>query len=115
MINPFVVLKREGVVNETVRTAFIDTYGKRGMEAVDAVAEGRVKKYNDYFVVVGNSGEYCVDGDFCSCPAVRYGNLCWHTLAVRIALVTGQYDTYDLWYYKQGVDEEDSLSLRKEE
>jgi len=107
MIHPFLVLKREGALNDAVKEAFISAYGKRGQEAVEAVADGRVKKYNDYFVVVGNSGEYCVDGDFCSCPAVRYGNLCWHTLAVRIAEALNSYESYNLWYYKEGVDEED--------
>ena len=53
MIHPFTVLKREGELNDTVRQAFIGAYGKRGAEAVDAVLEGRVKKYRDYFVVVG--------------------------------------------------------------
>jgi len=109
MIHPFLVLKREGTLNDTVKDAFISAYGKRGLEAIEAVAEGRVKKYNDYFVVVGNSGEYCVDGDFCSCPAVRYGNVCWHTLAVKIAETLGSYESYNLWYYKNGVDEEENI------
>lgn len=110
MINPFLILKREGGITDAVRAAFTETYGKRGAEAVAAVADGRVKKYLDYFVVVGNTDEYCVDGEFCSCPAVRYGNECWHTLAVRIAEAAGLYESYHLWYYKKGVDEEDDTS-----
>ena len=107
MIHPFTVLKREGELNDAVRQAFIGAYGKRGAEAVDAVRSGRVKKYRDYFVVVGNTDEYFIEGDFCSCAASRYGNDCWHTLAVKIAEATGLFETYDMWYYLHGVDEEE--------
>ena len=107
MIHPFTVLKREGELNDAVREAFIGAYGKRGAEAFDAVLEGRVKKYRDYFVVVGNTDEYFIEGDFCSCAASRYGVDCWHTLAVKIAEATGLFETYDMWYYLQGVDEEE--------
>lgn len=111
MINPLWILKREGALNETVRAAFIETYGKRGQQAVDAVAEHRVKKYLDFFVVVGNNDEYCVDGEFCSCAASKYGNKCWHTLAVQIAEELHAYEEYPLWYYKNnGLDEEEDTS-----
>ncbi|MDO5843591.1 MAG: hypothetical protein Q4Q53_00380 [Methanocorpusculum sp.] len=105
MINPFQILKTEGCLNEKVSEAFISTYGRRASEAIEAVKENRVKKYNDYFVVVGNSNEYCVDGDFCSCEAGFYKKECWHTLAVRIAQALGLYEEYNLWYYMHGVDE----------
>jgi predicted nucleic acid-binding Zn finger protein len=110
MINPWQILKTEGELNRTVRDAFVGTYGKRGAKAVRAVEQGRVKKYRDYFVVVGESGEYCVDGSFCSCDAQKYGKDCWHTLAVRLAAELGAFETYDLWYYNEGLDdpEEDS-------
>ena len=107
MINPFQILKQEGELNDVVRKAFIDAYGKRGMEAVDAVKEQRVKKYRDYFVVVGNTDEYFVEGSFCSCNAQLYGKECWHTLAVKIAVELGMYESYNLWYYKNGVDEDE--------
>ena len=107
MIHPFQVLKKEGTLNDVVRKAFIDAYGKRGMEAVDAERENRVKKYQDYFVVVGNTDEYFVEGSFCSCNAMLYGKECWHTLAVQIAVELGIYDSYNLWYYKDGVDEDE--------
>ena len=107
MINPFQILKQEGELNDVVRKAFIDAYGKRGMEAVDAVKEQRVKKYRDYFVVVGNTDEYFVEDSFCSCNAQLYGKECWHTLAVKIAVELGMYESYNLWYYKNGVDEDE--------
>ena len=106
MINPFQILKKEGCLNETVRAAFVSTYGKRGAEAVDAVRDKRVKKYLDYYVVVGNNNEYFIDEGECSCPAARFGNECWHTIAVRIAEELHAYEEYNLWYYKNGVADE---------
>ncbi|MDU9376480.1 hypothetical protein McpSp1_11010 [Methanocorpusculaceae archaeon Sp1] len=107
MIHPWQVLRSENGLTDIVRQAFIHAYGKRGSDAVDAVSDNRVKKYKDYFVVVGNSGEYYVEGNFCSCNARLYGKECWHTLAVKIAKELGMYETYDLWYYKDGVDEDE--------
>lgn len=114
MIHPFQVLKREGSLNETARQAFISAYGRRGAEAVNAVLDHRVKRYMDYFVVVGNTDEYFVDGEYCSCAASRYGVDCWHTLAVRIAEATGIYDKYNMWYYLCGVDEDEEVYSRNE-
>ncbi|HJK01508.1 MAG TPA: hypothetical protein O0W91_00440 [Methanocorpusculum sp.] len=110
MIHPWTILKKERTLNETVWQAFVHTYGKRGSEAINAVRNHRVKKYRDYFVVVGNSGEYYVEGDFCSCEANLYGKSCWHRLAVQIAYELEEYETYDLWYYKDGLDEDDPES-----
>ncbi len=74
-------------------------YGDRGIKALDAVEQGRVKKYRDFFVVVGRSDEYVVEDDFCTCrDAVFRGGLCSHVLAVRIARVCGMYEEIDLWY-----------------
>lgn len=113
MINPFQILKSEGSLNEKVCEAFISTYGKRGFEAIEAVKDKRVKKYRDYFVVVGNNNEYCVDDNFCSCEAGFYKKDCWHTLAVKIAQALGLFEEYDLWYYMHGVDE-DGAEYKKE-
>lgn len=107
MTNPFEVLKKEKALNESVRDAFINTYGKRGAEAFDTVVQNRVKKYLDYFVVVGKNDEYCVEDDFCSCDASNYGKECYHILAVKIAKVSGVYEKYNLWFYAHGVDEDE--------
>ena len=108
MTDPFEVLKREKVLNKTVRDAFVSTYGNRGAEAFDTVVQNRVKKYLDFFVVVGRNNEYCVDDDFCSCDASNFGKECYHILAVKIAQASGVYEKYNLWFYAQGVDEDDS-------
>ncbi len=99
MADPFQVLEHEGELNETVRAAFIETYGNRGGVAVNAVIDGHVKKYLDFFVVVGNHDDYCVENEFCTCAASKYGSKCWHTLAVQIAEKIQAYEEYDFWYY----------------
>ena len=107
MIYPFQVLKSEGGLTPKVREAFASAYGKRGLDAFDAVAAMRVKKYRDYFVVVGNHDEYYVDDGVCTCQAALHMRECWHTLAVKIALESGVYEVYDAWYYLGGVDEDE--------
>ncbi len=65
-------------------------FGERGRKAILAVNECRVKKYLDFFVVVGTSDEYVVEDEFCACRAqVFRGGSCWHVLAARIAELTG--------------------------
>ncbi|MDD1676037.1 MAG: SWIM zinc finger family protein [Methanomicrobiales archaeon] len=83
-----------------LKDALIRTYGDRGKKALKAVEEKRVKKYCDFFVVVGYSDEYVVDEDFCTCGDFLYrGRECIHIIAVRTALITGCYERYDSWYY----------------
>jgi hypothetical protein len=58
MIYPFQVLRTEGGLTPKVREAFFERYGKRGADAFDAALAHKVKKYRDYYVVVGNHDEY---------------------------------------------------------
>lgn len=70
------------------------------------VDEGRVKRYRDLWVVVGDD-EYVVEGKFCSCPDYFYnissGDLsaerCWHSMAVEEASEEGKYDVVDGYYH----------------
>jgi len=74
-------------------------FGERGRKALAAVKEGRVKRYRDFFVVVGYHDEYVVEEDFCSCRDFLFrGRECSHILAVAIAEATGLYETFSLWY-----------------
>lgn len=107
MIYPFQVLRSEGGLTPKVREAFCERYGKRGADAFDAAAAHSVKRYRDYFVVVGNHDEYCVEDGICSCPAALHDRECWHTLAVDIAVEAGVCDVIDSWYYLSGVDEDE--------
>ncbi|MCE5298411.1 MAG: SWIM zinc finger family protein [Methanoregulaceae archaeon] len=77
----------------------IRIYGERGRKALQAIDERRIKKYRDFFIVVGASDEYIVDEDFCTCRdfIFRKGR-CWHELAVKIAAAIGSFDEIELWY-----------------
>ncbi len=79
----------------------IDTFGKRGDKAFFYVKERRVKRYRDFFVVVGRE-EYVVDEDFCMCRDFQF-NLkgrepCAHIIAVEVARNLGMYDEVDAYY-----------------
>ncbi len=92
-------LREEGMLTPAIRQEITGVFGDRGRKALAAIDEKRVKKYRDFFVVVGTTGEYIVEEDFCSCRdfIFRKGR-CWHVLAVAIASLTGNYEVYDLWY-----------------
>lgn len=79
----------------------IENFGKRGDKAFFYVKEGRVKKYRDFFVVVGRN-EYIVDEDFCICQDFQF-NLkgkkpCAHIIAIHVASATGNLDEIDAHY-----------------
>jgi len=88
-----------GALTPAVEEAIAACFGERGKKAVRAVREGRVKRYQDFFVVVGYSDEYVSDGEFCICNDFLYrGKECTHILAVRIAEILGMYEEFALWY-----------------
>jgi len=92
-------LREEGSLTPALRQEIIRVLGDRGRKALAGIDEKKVKKYRDFFVVVGTTDEYIVEEDFCSCRdfIFRKGR-CWHVLAVAIASLTGNYEEYDLWY-----------------
>ena len=100
MTDPWKILEREGRLTPEVRRLIGERYGQRGVKALEIVDEGRVKKYLDFFVVVGTSEEHVVEDEFCSCvdSLFRRRGECAHVLAVRIAVITGCYEEFPLWY-----------------
>lgn len=95
-------LAQEGLSGDLERE-IIQIYGNRGEKALAAVKDHLVKKYLDFFVVVGTSSEYMVEGSFCKCPDYIYnisktGGMCWHALAVKLARAVGTYDEFKVWY-----------------
>ncbi|MBC7109656.1 MAG: SWIM zinc finger family protein [Archaeoglobi archaeon] len=92
-------IEREGKLKPEFESWIIERYGGRGERALRAVKERRVKKYRDYFVVVGKEDEYIVEEGFCTCKDFLFREEeCWHSIAVRIAKLTGEYDYFDVWY-----------------
>jgi predicted nucleic acid-binding Zn finger protein len=94
-----VLLNRERGLTPSVRDGILQCCGERGRKALKAIDENRIKKYRDFFVVVGSSNEYIVDEDFCTCQDFVFrGGRCWHILAVEIAERVGVYEEIDAWY-----------------
>ncbi|MFC7097463.1 hypothetical protein [Halobaculum marinum] len=94
-----------GELRPQVVREIIDTHGDRGRRAIEAVAEGRVKGYRDFTVVVGYRTEHLVEGGGCDCQDATYNldtsdpdERCWHALAVDIAERVDRVDEHDMWY-----------------
>ena len=99
-------LCRRIVPDEQMRHDIITEYQSRGKKAIEIVDQNRVKRYRDFFVVVGESGEYVVEDTYCSCEDFfRRGSLCAHILSVLIARALGRYELIDLWYYEDLLEE----------
>jgi predicted nucleic acid-binding Zn finger protein len=99
MTDPWKALEQEKKLTPGIRRLIEERYGQRGTKALEIVDEGRVKKYLDFFVVVGSSDEYIVEEEFCTCSdALFRRGECSHVIAVRIAEITGQYEEFPLWY-----------------
>lgn len=82
-----------------VREEVVRFYRDRGRKALAAVDAGMVRRYLDFFVVTGRTGEYVVEDDFCTCKDFTYrGRCCWHILAVRIAVASEHYERREEWY-----------------
>lgn len=79
----------------------INEFGKRGEKAFFYLKKRKVKKYKDFFVVVGRE-EYVVDEFFCSCKdfliRLKGKELCAHMIAVEVAKIAKVYDEVDAYY-----------------
>jgi predicted nucleic acid-binding Zn finger protein len=94
-----ILLNRKRSLTPPVRDYILRNCGERGRKALKAIDENRIKKYRDFYVVVGSSNEYIVDEDFCTCQDFVFrGGRCWHILAVEIAEQVGVYEEIDTWY-----------------
>jgi len=98
-------LSERGELDADVVDRITSVHGSRGVRAIEAVAEDRVKAYNDFTVVVGYDDEYIVEDDGCTCKDAEYNldpedptDLCWHALAVKIASEIDAVDAHDMFY-----------------
>jgi predicted nucleic acid-binding Zn finger protein len=78
-------------------------YGNRGKKGLGIVKEGRVKRYRDFYVVVGEADEYIVEDAVCTCRDFLFNasrNLvkCSHMIAVEIAKQENLVDIINAWY-----------------
>ncbi|MDR2855194.1 MAG: SWIM zinc finger family protein [Methanomicrobiales archaeon] len=89
-----------------LRNKICGHYQGRGKKAFSIIDNLQVKKYLDFFVVVGNQREYVVFDDFCTCSDFLHrGGRCGHILAMQIARVTQEFESYDLWFYETIIEE----------
>ncbi|WP_089877299.1 hypothetical protein [Halogeometricum limi] len=98
-------LAEAGELTPGVVDAVATIHGNRGMRAIEAVSEGRVKRYRDFTVVVGYAEEYVVEDGGCTCKDSSYNldtedddQRCWHVLAAAVAERIGELDRHDMWY-----------------
>jgi|GEM_PF-555054 predicted nucleic acid-binding Zn finger protein len=110
---PHEVLKsaKKGISYDLYKSLLL-TYGKRGEKAFNYLKEDRIKKYLDFFVIVGEE-EYIVEDDFCTCNDFQI-NLkgrvpCAHILALKISKLLRHYKEFNLYY----VDYMENLENRK--
>jgi predicted nucleic acid-binding Zn finger protein len=98
-------LAAAGRLTPAIVDAIVSTHKKRGQRAIEAVSEGRVKRYRDFTIVVGYDDEYIVEEGQCTCKDAEYNldqsnpsERCWHSLAVDIAEGLEEIDYHDMWY-----------------
>jgi predicted nucleic acid-binding Zn finger protein len=92
-------LAQKKELDAAARAEIEQEFGPRGRKALSAIDDGKVIRYLDFSVVKGRTAEYIVDDDFCTCSDFMYRNrICWHILAVRIAVQTGTIRIVDAWY-----------------
>ncbi|WP_160132928.1 hypothetical protein [Halococcus salsus] len=98
-------LDERGELDSEIAGRIIEVHGDRGVRAMEAVAERRVKEYLDFTVVVGHSDEYVVEDGSCTCKDSAYNlapddpdQLCWHVLATEIARRVDALDHHEMWY-----------------
>ncbi|MFO7966052.1 MAG: SWIM zinc finger family protein [Archaeoglobaceae archaeon] len=92
---------KTGKLGYNLYKSLLLSYGKRGEKAFFYLRENRIKKYKDFFVVVGEE-EYVVEEDHCNCKDfqmnLRSKSPCTHILAVKVAEKLEMYDTVDTYY-----------------
>ena len=98
-------LATAGELEPEIVDRIVSIHGSRGVRAIEAVAERRVKAYNDFTIVVGHDDEYIIEDEGCTCKDTQYNldsedpeQLCWHTLAVKIARAIDAVDHHDMFY-----------------
>jgi len=98
-------LRRAGRLTPSAVEQIGAIHGERGLTAIEAVSDGRVKQYQDFTVVVGHDDEYIIEAGGCTCKDSRYNldqadpsQRCWHVLAVEIAQAIDAVDHHEMWY-----------------
>jgi predicted nucleic acid-binding Zn finger protein len=96
-----------GKVSEEHLTMLSAAFGQRLARALEALREGRIKKYvfqpsgRIVWIVVGRKRDYLVmpAADYCSCSDFYFlfhqGHVCYHIIAQKLAEATKQFDLFE--------------------
>ncbi len=100
-------VRTEGKVSEALVSRLSEVFEQRSNKALEALNEGRVKKYifqpsgRIVWIVVGKNRDYLVmpESDYCSCYDFYFkfeqGHLCYHIIAQKLAEATGKFDRFE--------------------
>jgi len=100
-------VKAEGQVSEVQLIRLSEAFGQRVAKALEALQEGRIKKYvfkpsgRIVWIVVGKGRDYLVMPaiDYCSCYDFYFqfdrGHVCYHIIAQKLAEATGKFDSFE--------------------
>ena len=100
-------VKSEGQVSESHVARLSEAFGQRVAKALEALQEGRIKKYvfkpsgRVVWIVVGKGRDYLVMPaiDYCSCYDFYFqfdrGHVCYHIIAQKLAEATGKFDAFE--------------------
>jgi predicted nucleic acid-binding Zn finger protein len=101
--------KTEGKLSGKNLTDLYELFGQRFTKALDALKEGRVKKYifrpsgRIVWIVLGRERDYLImaEAEFCTCDDFYFRvldrkiHLCYHLIAQKIARNLGWYETLE--------------------
>jgi len=100
-------VKAEGKVSEPYVSRLAEVFGQRFKKALEALNEGRIKKYvfqpsgRVVWIVVGKKRDYIVMPaiDYCSCYDFYFqfdrGHVCYHIIAQKLAEATDMFDKFE--------------------
>jgi len=101
------MVKSDGNVSDAHVARLSEVFGQRVSKALEALQEGRIKKYvfkpsgRVVWIVVGKGRDYLVMPaiDFCSCYDFYFqfdrGHVCYHIIAQKLAEATGRFDAFE--------------------
>jgi len=100
-------VRSEGEVSDSQIARLSEAFGQRVVKALEALDEGRIKKYvfkpsgRVVWIVVGKRRDYLVMPaiDYCSCYDFYFqfdrGHVCYHIIAQKLAEATGRFDAFE--------------------
>jgi len=101
------MVKSNGQVSDAHVARLSEAFGQRVAKAMEALQEGRIKKYvfkpsgRVVWIVVGKGRDYLVMPaiDYCSCYDFYFqfdrGHVCYHIIAQKLAEATGRFDAFE--------------------